>query len=392
MDPITLAVIVGAQAVSGIMQYYQSEKARKATSKRLKEIEALFDAIVPPDLNLKIWDNPAMVAEIPAPEFNLKAINESAYKSIGQYIPAVAQFVQETSPELVKATATAKEGRQAELDALRRYKEIAAGGFDPELEQQLATSSRKARIDAQARNDSVVQDANRRGQAGSGVALASQLQSSSDAMQRQALESQGAAVAAYRNRLGAMDRSAALGGDIRSSEMGEESRNVGIINDFNERTSRRRQEWQNQRTGDINQSRRYNLENDQDIANKNVGRRDTLLQQDFQNKRAQQDRQWEVEDRKNRLKQQMYENIMGKARGKAGIAQTGIDYMRQDTQDRNQVIRGVGDTISTGALYYGANGGGKSTPNQEDPNQFQDVERDPATQYGYNGRRRGRYE
>lgn len=370
-----LAVAGGAQVVSGIMQYYQSEKARKATNKRLKEIEALFDAIVPPQFNLSIWDDPKFAAEIPEPAFNLKAINESSYKSVGQFIPEVATFIQETNPQLVKATALAKEGRQAELDALRRYKEIAAGGIDPELEQNLANASRSARMDAQSRNDSVVQDANRRGQAGAGVALAAQLQGTSDAMQRQALESQGAAVASYRNRLNAMDRSASLGGDIRGSEMAEESRNVGIINDFNERTSRRRQDWENQRTSGNNQARRYNLENEQELGNRNVDRRDRLLQQDFNNKRQNRSDRFDVEDRKNRLKQQMHGNLMEKARGKAGIAQAGIDYLRSDANDRNQTTRGVADTISAGALYYGSQ-------SQDDPNKRRMHDNDEGTTPG----------
>lgn len=352
--PLLIGAAAGAQVASGIMQYYQAEKARKATDKRLKEIEAMFDSIVPPEYNIKIWDDPSLTATIPAPAFDLNSIKESEYKSVGQYVPEVANFVQEAKPELVKATANAQEGRQAQLDALKRYKDIAAaGGMDPELAQQLSLASSKARNDAQSRQDSVVQDANRRGQAGSGVALAAQLSGASAAMQRQATEGQSAAVAAYRNKLGALDKSAALGGDIRSSEMGEEARNVGIINDFNQRTATRGQAWENARAGAIGDARLRNLNSDQQLSNMNVDRSDKLQQANFNNLRANRQDKMDVEDRKNRLKQQVYDNLMSKAQGKAGLAQTSINYGRQDASDRNKLYQGLGDTATNAALLYG---------------------------------------
>ncbi len=365
MDPIIGAgIMAGAQAASGIMQYYQSEKARKATGRRLKEIEAMFDALVPPDFNISVWDDPKLVGQIPPPAFNMEGITPELYKSVGQFIPQVAHYVEEANPELVQETATAHEGQKAQLDALRRYREIAAGGRDPELDQQLSEASRRERADAQSARDSSLQDAQRRGTFGSGMEMATQQNAMAEGMQRQAMQSQAAAVAAYKNRLNAMDRGASLGGDIRQGEMADQARNVGIINDFNERTSARRQAWENQRSNTVNDGRARNLDQAQRLSNANVDignrgreqnqeRGDRLMQTDYQNRLGAQDRLKEDEERKNRLKQQMHENLRAKMQGRAGLAGQQINYLQQDARDRNATTQGVTDAISSGALYYG---------------------------------------
>lgn len=369
MVPILIAA-VAAQAVSGLMQYYQQEKANGATRARLKEIEAMFNSIVPPDFDLKVYDDPRLAADIPAPMLNTEAITPELYQSVGQYVPEVASFVEETRPELVQATQAAKEGRTTQLEALERYKQIASGEFDPELQQKLSDASRRANMDAQSRTASILQDANRRGQANSGITLALQNDAAAQAMDRASQQSLLAAAEGYRNQLSALDKSAALGGDIRQSEMAEQAKNVDILNRFNERASKNYQDFLTTRADALNKAKILNLDREQKLANANVELRNKAKTdaRDLQNdqQKLNYDAAWknrnnalDVEERKARLKQQMYENMLAKVRGKAGIAQTGIDYMNKAAQDRNATIRGVGDAVTAGALYYGANPGEK---------------------------------
>lgn len=368
MEPLTigLAAMAGAQVVSGIMQYYQAEKARKASSKRLKEIEAMFDRIVPPGYDLKVWDDPKLVATIPEPEFNLDKITPELYESVGQYVPQVADYVAEARPELVKASDEAKKGRDAQMEALERYRDIARGGLDPVLAQKLSEASRRAQMEAQSRQASILQDANRRGQAGSLMTMAAQMQGGSDAMERAALESQLAAAESYRNQLRALDQSAALGGQIRQSEMAEAARNADIINSFNQRTSQRYQQYAQMRADMANQANLRNLDERQRIADANVqlknaaqqewvNRQNALKQQQYMNARQTRQDRIDVEKYKNSLLQQMYQNEMDRARGKAGIAGQQIDYLRQDAQDRNQMIQGLGNTVGNVAMTWGQN-------------------------------------
>ncbi len=361
MDPVT--AMVGISVVSGLMQYYQSEKARKASKQRLAEIERMFDAIVPPDFNVSVWDDPKLVASIPEPAFNLEKITPELYESVGQYVPQVAEFVKEKAPELVKASADAQTGRQAQMDALERYKQLSRSDFDPELQQKLAEASRRSRTDAQSREASVLQDANRRGQGGSLATMATQQIGGEASMQRAAQESQMAAAESYRNKLRALDQSANLGGQIRQSEMGEASRNADIINDFNERTSTRYQQYGQMRADQANQAQMRNLGERQRISDANVGQRNdaqkewigrgnAMAQQGYQNRRQTQQDLQNVEKYKNELKQNMYGNEMSRAQGKAGLAQQGIADIQHQAQDKNQMIQGLGNAGMTGASAY----------------------------------------
>ncbi len=376
--PLVIAgAIVGAQVVSGIMQYYQSEKAAGANKKRLAEIEAMFNKIVPPEYDISIFDDPRVAQEIPVPDLDFSAITPKDYASVGQHIPEVADYIQETNPKLVEATESAKTGRQAQLDALTRYKQIASGGFDPMLHQRMQEASEKAQADAQSRQQSIMQDAARRGIAGSGLEMASQMQSGSDAMRTSAMQSQLAAAEAYKNQLMALDKSANLGGDIRDSEMGEEARNAEIINSFNQRTRRDSQSWADQRAAVANAANLRNLDVNQRIADANVkqgndaawrnaDRWNAGQQQNFQNRRTNRDDLLDIAAQKRGVQSQTFADKMNIARSKAGIGEAMIAQNNRRAQDTNQQIRGVGDAVSAGAMYYGANAPQSQAPQYAD--------------------------
>lgn len=369
MEPITTALLVGGgvQVVSGLMQYYNQQKAAGASAKRLREIEAMFDSIVPPEYDLKVYDDPRLAQDIPAPALNVEAITPQMYEQVGQYVPEIASYVQEAAPQLVEATAAARTGRGAQLDALERYKQIAAGEFDPELQQMLSEASQRANTEAQSRAASILQDAQRRGQLGSGMMLAEQQRAASEAMARQARESQLAAAEGYRNRLLALDKSASLGGQIRSSEMAEEGKNVGILNDFNERTSKNYQDYLQMRADQLNKAKIMETERARQVADANVAAKNKAAweNRDMYNRAqqtkydvARQNRQGrlDVEEARNRAKQQMYDNLLSKARGKAGISESVMNFENQRARDTNQMIRGLGDAATAGAMYYGKYG------------------------------------
>lgn len=363
MGPLAVGIGMAAiGAASGLIQLYNSERERGATKERLKQIEKMFNEIVPPQYDIKVWDDPELVKTIPPAAFDMSRITPESYASVGQYVPEVAQFVQEQRPELVQASGAAQEGRAAQLDALRRYKEIASGQADPLFQQKMQEASDRARIEAQGRMGAVLQDAQRRGSLDSGVQLAAQMQSNIDSMTRGALASQAAAAEAYRNQLMALDKSASLGGDIRSSEMGEAARNAGIINDFNQRTSRNYQDYLNQRTAMANQAQRYNLDREQAIADANVlsrnrsqvenlNRYNDLAAQRYNMERQQREDKMAVQRYKEGLMQQNYENQRQHAADKSGLQYNTINYMNQATRDRNQAIQGITKAGMSGWMY-----------------------------------------
>jgi hypothetical protein len=346
------------------MQYYNAEKARKASKQRLKEIEGMFSAIVPPDLNVKVWDDPALVATIPEPAFNLEAVTPEMYEKVGQYVPQAAEVIAERRPELVEASQEAVKGREAQMEALESFRRIARSDFDPELQQRLAEASRKSRTDAQSRQASILQDAARRGQSGSLATMAGQMSAGEQAMQRQAVESQMAAAESYRNRLAALQRSSDIGGQVRQSEMSEAARNADIINDFNQRTSARYQQAAQQRADLANQGQLFNLREGQRVADANVQarnqakyegveRRNTLRQQKYQNSRQTRNDRLDIEQMKAKLQQQMYDNEMSKAAAKAGVGyqRAANDVARAEGQ--NAAIGGLGQAgVGIATTYY----------------------------------------
>lgn len=360
--PALIGVAIGAQVVGGLMQYYQAEKTRGANEKRLKEIEAIFNKVVPPNLDISIFDDPRVAEQIPLPDLDLSAITPKDYKSVGQYVPEMSEYIQETQPELVRATEAAKTGRESQMAALQKYRDIASGGFDPMLAQKLGEASDKARGDAQSRQESILQDAARRGMLGSGFMVAKQMNQGADAMRRQAQESQMAAAEAYRNQLNALDRSASLGGDVRQSEMSEQGRNADILNSFNQRTSRAYQDWLTQRANLANQAQMRNMTNQQDISNRNIsGQNQAALsnrdrwnqgqQQQFQNKRTQRGDLLDIAGQKRNVQQQQYTNAMNQANAASGVQRDWMQHNTQTAQDRNQATRGVADAVSSGAMY-----------------------------------------
>lgn len=342
-------------AAQGLAQAYVTEKARGAAQKRLDEIEDMFNGIVPPQYDIKIYDDPKLLAGVPAPAFNMAGVTPEAYQVVDKYAPKQAAFIKGQAPELVKASESAGKGRQAQMDALQKYRDIvASGGMDPSMQDKYNLASQQANSAAQSRQQSVLQDAARRGQAGSGSALAAQLQGGSDAMQRQAMMSGQMASDAYQNQLSALRQSAALGGDIRSSEMGEAGRNADIINQFNQKATSRYQDYLNQQADADNQAQLRNLQNSQDVANRNTGARNSAQESNLDRYNNLQGRQYDVgrqqiQDRlamtasKNNALSGQFNNQMSQANARAGIGYKQADQQMQTGRDRAQQIQGAFD-------------------------------------------------
>jgi len=356
--------IVAVAAASAAAQYYQSEKARGASEKRLKELEAEFRRLVPPDYDLSPMDPPAYIKETIGPaNYDFSKVTPDQYKLIGKYTPEIAPLVAEQNPQLVKDTAAGREGRDAQIAALRKMRQISTSGSDPELAQALDEAGERSQVEAQSRAQSTLQDANRRGMLGSGTALAAELQGNSDAMEGAAKSSRDATVAAYKNKLAALRDSSEMGGRLRSDELNLEAKNAGVINDFNERTSRNRQAWGDNRANTMNNAQRYNLDSEQDVSNNNIRQGNeakwrnqdnynTLTGRQHEQRTRERDNQndligrtaaWRSDerDRNDNLKDRMYKYDFDKLAATSGIAHSQMQQNISAARDKNQAIQGV---------------------------------------------------
>lgn len=361
-------------AATAAAQKYQADKARGENAARLKKMEQEFKALVPPDYAGSIDDLPAnIIKKIPQPSYDMSDLTPEQYKLVGQYKPEVAPLIAEQRPDLVKDTAAGQEGKQAQIDALRRLAGISQQENDPRLAQAMSQASRRAQTDAQSRRRSIEESFARRGQLNSGLSMAAQLSGGAQDMEREAMAGQNAAAEAYRNRLEALRGSAQLGGQIRGQDLELETKNTGIMNDFNQRTSQARQQWESQRAGLANQAQLRNLDAQQGIANQNVGlrnqsaqqnrtRRDDLTTKNYQNQVA--DRAYGDNrlDAYNRLQQNKYGDQLGKIQGAHGYDKMGMDMNNEKAQANNQTIQGVGNAAAAG---YGSYQSGQTQENAQ---------------------------
>lgn len=401
MDPVTIGVI-GATAISGLVQAYQSEKARGASKQKLAEIERAYSEIVPPEYNLKIDDPPALHQEminspkfaeaVQSPNFDLSAFTPEKLKEVGQLAPQLAPFIKEVTPTLIQQSETMKKGREAQVQALDKLTKIGAGGFDPEYAQKVQQAQAGAQAQARAQQASLMDTMNRRGVGGSGLEMAAALQGNASAMNTAAQTQQQAATDAYRNQLNALAQGATLGGQLYSQDQSTQAQNAAIINAFNQRMSSQQQDYEQRNADVLNQAAAANLANKQNIANQNVQNanaatmadrqrlddlakfgytaatqqqqianqnaqtqyQNALGERNYQNQIAESLANWKNTQRlqNDARQQQMFNNQMAVTSGKSGIGQTQANSILQSAADKNQAISGLANAAITGAGMY----------------------------------------
>lgn len=268
-----MGAFVAVAAVNAIAQAYMANKQMGADKQRLNQIKAEFDAVKPPELDVDIEtfikNNPDLQIDYGTmPTF--ENLRPEEYKVLQKYAPETFAFVQQQAPETVKRGAVGEEGLAAQRQALRKLMMTGSLQQDPEFMQAMGEAERKGQIGAQSRQQSLLQDFARRGQGGSGVQLAAQLGAGAENMDRAAMESQSAATQAYKNRLAQLMSGAQLGGQMEQTDLNLQGRNADIINRFNELTSKNYQDYLAQRAGQANEAQKYNIAQNQSIANMNV--------------------------------------------------------------------------------------------------------------------------
>ena len=366
-----LVIMAAISAASAAAQLYNSEKAKGANKKRLDQIKAEFEKIVPPQYDISINQGPEYVEQaMKSANIDYRNISPEQFKVIGTYAPQAAQYVAEANPQLVQGSENQKLGRGAQIDALRQIQGIAKGS-NPELDIMMQRASQNSQAQAQSRQQSVMDSSARRGLTGSGMELTSQLQGGSDAMQAGAQSSQNAAIEAYKQKLAAVQSSGQMGRQLSQDELAQEGGNVDIVNSFNQRTSRAYQDFLNQKAQMQNQAQMQNLNMQQAAADKNVSanneadvfnlqNKNRLNQNQYDNQRQERNYQNDIatqkaswaaaeKQRQNAFKGQSYNDQLSKASGMAGISRDQNTMNTQNTQDRNAAIGGLANAAGS---YY----------------------------------------
>jgi hypothetical protein len=348
---------------------YHAAKARKAGKQKLDEIYRMIEAVMPPGIELdptKLIQAPELLLEeikLEGPAFD--AIVPQKFAMVEKYMPEAVPFIAEKSPELVQQSERGKMGQQAQFEALQELRRVGrAGADDPIAQAATQQALRRAQGEAQSRQQSILQDAQRRGIADSNLAVASQLQGQSDAMERAALLGQNANAEAYARSLQAMRDSGRMGQELSNEEFGRQATNTDIINSFNQRMSARQQDLARMNADIRNTGQLRNVDVAQGLADKNVATGNEMLvkNRDFEmdkagfkqseQNRLNQGRMTEfgakaaVQDDLMRRQQMDYENRMGKAKDLAGAKGAQYQDIGARAQGTAQNIKGITDAAA----------------------------------------------
>lgn len=370
-----IAAIAISAGISAVVQAYVQHQAQKGSKNELKEIKKAFDALVPPEYDINIDDPPELIAQkTRSIDYDFSRMTPEQYKVVGKYAPETVPYIEEQNPELIRDSAIGKEGLSAQQNALQKLREVSEGGIDPQFAQRMKEAADRSQMEAQSRQESILQDYGRKGLLGSGTGLAAQLSGAEGAMQRGSQQSSDAATQAYLNQLGALRQSGELGGQMRGQELDLAARNAQIANSFNERTTGAYQNYLQNIANQRNDAALKNLATQQGVENLNVGERNAsairerdrsdILKEKLReqsiantaNKNMINQQNWENKIKQKQIedgiKQQQFSNQIQKTTGSTGANQAMAQNIMQTGQQNANIASGLGSAAQTGILSY----------------------------------------
>ncbi len=367
--------LLAVAAASAASQYMGSEAARKQNQKIQDANQARLDAIGLPELNESDYYGDVSKSLDPS------MLQYGQYDYAGDYNPNAAAYDREVDPRLIEQSENAKFGRDAQVEALKKFQGNIKSGYDPEFQAKMDQAAQSSQAQAQSRMGSILQSAQRRGQMGSNAMLAAQMHGSSDALSEGAKQSQMAAVAAYQNQLQQQRDAAGMGRNLASDENQLASQNADIINSFNQRSSRAHQQYLNQTAELQNQAQLRNLNQRQTIGNANVDTANKQMTDRYRAAQTERSYQNQLAGQRQGVKQSNFNNQISKATGQANMGNAQMGMNNQAAADRNNAIQGVGQG------FAGCYSSGQQADARAEDRKFQTEQNamDREAKYGYGG-------
>lgn len=316
MDPMTLALILGPQAVSGALQYFEGESAREYAAEQQAKLEEAL-------------------ARIGIPEADPSYFTPEVYKYLEDYDPEVAAYVREMDPRMIAMQSPeALRAKSAEQQVLQDIIARSREGTDVMAEIQRARGMREAAGTMSSQAATLQQQLQRQGQQGGLAAYGAALQQQQGAGQQAALAAEQAALSGLQERGRALSEAGTLSGRQLGRELDIESQNVNAINAFNRRLAESQQRQANLGAEIRNQAALENIRGRQRIGEKNIAS------------------QASARDRRQDFAQQAYENQLAKYGRSSGLTKSAIEQRYGQAADRNKLYQGIGDVASTAAYEY----------------------------------------
>lgn len=178
----------------------------------------------------------------------------------------------------------------AQMGALEQISQMGETGFTPAEQAALRESRRDSASEAQAKSAQLMDEYARRGMGGSGAELAARLQAGQSSADRMSQEGDRLAQMSQERALNAIGQTAALGGQIRGQQFGEQSDVAQAKDAISQFNTANQQNVQQRNVNAANQASLRNLGEKQRIAEAGANTKNTqqqynkqLLQQKFQN-------------------------------------------------------------------------------------------------------------
>ncbi len=246
--------MLGVNVLGAAAQWVNSSRADKASKAEREKMQEVID-------------------KMQGPNFNPANFTSEEYALASKYVPQLASYIEEQAPQTVQATADGQAGREAQLSALNRLKNLSETGEDLQSQVMRQRALGDAAAQNQAQQATITQNAAQRGVGGSGLEFLQSMMAQQGSAQDASRNAQDAALASYQTRLNAMKDSASLGGQVRDQDISEQARNAGIINDFNQRKTAEANRYQQYVANANNQAQQYNIGNQQRVMDANVSGR-----------------------------------------------------------------------------------------------------------------------
>jgi hypothetical protein len=202
-------------------------------------------------------------------------------KSQGQLTPELEQAFQQQDSSLSSYNADPN-AKEAQLNALSKLQQIGdSGGMLLEDKANLNQIAQDNAAQERGSRDAIMQNMAARGMAGSGAELAAKLAGEQGSATRAANQSMSVAAQAQKRALDAIAQSGQLGGSIRTQDLSEAEKKAAAQDAINKFNTVNRQDVVAKNVAAKNDAAKYNLNNNQRIADTNVG---LTNQQELHNK------------------------------------------------------------------------------------------------------------
>lgn len=335
--PWPAIIAAGAQLGGGLIGNAKASKDREAAEKQIQQSVLDLEAIG-------------------VPSAQARQIALEQYQNLGGVSPELQDAVKLGDTNLGGISLDPK-FKEAQLQALSSMQDIGnSGGLrlqdKADIEKVLAELNQNDR----GKREAKIAEMKSRGQFGSGLELAAELDSNQASSQRAHEFGLGVAAEAQKRALDAIAASGTLGGNLRTQDYNEQSKLAearDLIAKWNAENSQAVKNWN---VGTRNTAQQYNLEKAQNLANANV---DTRNKQEIANK-----------DAINKSFQDQLDLAKTKASARTGVAQ---NY--NNNADRTAAMwQGMGKGVADTALSVGTYNAQQDTNKQNQANWEKDYE------------------